>query len=57
MWRLGAITDRYSIRKAYGFTPMPLSEGLRYVLPSDGPPGRRKGPRERAATPDPAAER
>jgi NADH dehydrogenase len=57
MWRLGAITDRHSVRKAYGFTPMPLSEGLRYLLPSDGPPGRRKGRRERAATPDPASER
>ncbi len=57
VWRLGAITDRHSVRKAYGFTPMPLSEGLRYVLPSDEPPGRRKGRRERAATPDPAPER
>ncbi len=57
MWRLGALTDRHSVRKAYGFTPMPLSEGVRYLVPSDGPPGRRKGRRERAATPDPSAER
>ncbi|MGH7429580.1 MAG: NAD(P)H-binding protein, partial [Candidatus Methylomirabilaceae bacterium] len=57
MWRLGAITDRHSIRKAYGFTPMPLSEGVRYLLPSGGPPGRRKRRREPAATRDPAAER
>jgi len=57
IWRLGAITDRHAVRKAYGFTPMPLSEGVRYLLASDGPPRRRKGRRERAATPDRTTER
>ena len=57
IWRLGAITDRQAVRKAYGFTPMPLSEGIRYLLASDGPPRRRKGRKERAATPDPTPER
>jgi NADH dehydrogenase len=57
LWRLGAITDRHSVRKAYGFTPMPLSEGVRYLIPSDGPPGRHKERRKRAATADPASER
>jgi NADH dehydrogenase len=57
IWRLGAITDRHSVRKAYGFTPMPLSEGMRYLLSADGPPSRRRGRRERAATPDRTPER
>ncbi len=57
IWRLGAITDRHAVRKAYGFTPMPLSEGVRYLLASDGPPSRRKGRRERAATPDRTPDR
>jgi NADH dehydrogenase len=52
IWRLGAITDRHAVRKAYGFTPMPLSEGIRYLLSSDEPPARRRGRRERATTPD-----
>lgn len=57
IWRLGAITDRHAVRKAYGFTPMPLSEGVRYLLVSDGPPRRRKGRRERAPAPDRTTER
>lgn len=57
IWRLGAITDRHSVRKTYGFTPMPLPEGVRYLLSSDGPPSRRKGRRERAATPDRTIDR
>ncbi|MGH7410801.1 MAG: hypothetical protein ACREJ6_07055, partial [Candidatus Methylomirabilis sp.] len=57
IWRLGAITDRHAVRKAYGFTPMPLSEGIRYLLASVGPPSRRKGRRERAAAPDRTPER
>jgi NADH dehydrogenase len=57
VWRLGAITDRHSVRKAYGFTPMPLSEGLRYFLPTNESTRRRGWRRERTATPDPAAER
>lgn len=57
IWRLGAITDRHSVRKAFGFTPMPLSEGVRYLLSSDGPPSRRRGRRERAATPDHTLDR
>lgn len=57
IWRLGAITDRHSVRKAYGFTPMPISEGVRYLLSSDGPASRHKGRRERAATPDRTTER
>jgi len=52
IWRLGAITDRHAVRKAYGFTPMPLSEGIRYLLATDGPPGRR----EPAATSDRATD-
>ncbi len=57
IWRLGAITDRSSVRKAYGFSPMPLSEGIRYLLSSEGSPSRRRGRRERAATPDRTPER
>ncbi len=57
IWRLGAITDRHSVRKAYGFSPMPLSEGIRYLLSSEGSPSRRRGRRERAATPDRTPER
>lgn len=57
IWRLGAITDRHAVRKAYGFTPMPLSEGVRYLLASDGPPSRRKSRRERVVTPDRTTER
>lgn len=57
IWRLGAITDRHAVRKAFGFTPMPLSEGVRHLLCSDGPPSRRRGFRERAATPDRRTER
>ena len=57
IWRLGAITDRHAVRKAYGFTPMPLSEGVRYLLSSDGPPRRRRRRRERAAAPDRTTER
>src|SRR5574341_552780 len=52
IWRLGAITDRHAVRRAYGFTPMPLSEGIRYLLSSDEPPVRRRGRRQPAATPD-----
>lgn len=52
IWRLGAITDRHAVRKVYGFTPMPLSEGIRYLLSSDESPARRRGRRERATTPD-----
>jgi NADH dehydrogenase len=52
IWRLGAITDRHAVRKVYGFTPMPLSEGIRYLLSSDESPARRRGRRQRAATPD-----
>ncbi len=57
IWRLGAITDRHSVRKAYGFSPMPLSEGIRYLLSSEGSPSRRRGRRERAPTPDRTPER
>lgn len=57
IWRLGAITDRHAVRKAYGFTPMPLSEGIRYLLSSDESPARRRGRRERATTPDRTPER
>ncbi|MBI4381060.1 MAG: NAD(P)H-binding protein [candidate division NC10 bacterium] len=57
IWRLGAITDRHAVRKAYGFTPMPLSEGIRYLLSSDEPPSRRRGRKQRAAAPDRTPER
>jgi uncharacterized protein YbjT (DUF2867 family) len=59
IWRLGAITDRHAVRKVYGFTPMPLSEGVRYLLSSDGPPprSRRRSRSERAGTPKRASER
>ena len=59
IWRLGAITDRHAVRKVYGFTPMPLSEGVRYLLSSDGPPrrSRRRSRSERAAAPDRTPER
>jgi len=59
IWRLGAITDRHVVRKVYGFTPMPLSEGVRYLLSSDGPPrrSRRRSRSERAGTPKRASER
>jgi len=57
IWRLGAITDRHAVRKAFGFTPMPLSEGIRYLLSSDEPPVRRRGRRQRAATPDRTPDR
>jgi hypothetical protein len=57
IWRLGAITDRHAVRKAYGFTPMPLSEGIRYLLSSDEPPSRRRGRRQRAAAPDRTPDR
>jgi len=59
IWRLGAITDRHAVRKAYGFSPMPLSEGVRYLLSSDGPPrrSRRRSRSERAGTPKRASER
>lgn len=52
IWRLGAITSRDTVQKAYGFTPMPLSEGARYLLSSGGPPRRRRGRRERTVTPN-----
>ncbi|MDE2483662.1 MAG: NAD(P)H-binding protein [candidate division NC10 bacterium] len=52
IWRLGAITSRDTVQKAYGFTPMPLSEGARYLLSSNGPPGRRGGRKERTMTPN-----
>jgi NADH dehydrogenase len=57
IWRLGAITDRHAIRKAYGFTPMPLSEGIRYLVSSSGPPRRSRRRRERATAPDRTPER
>jgi NADH dehydrogenase len=59
IWRLGAITDRHAVRKVYGFTPMPLSEGVRYLLSSDGPPqrSRRRSRSERAGTPKRVSER
>ena len=52
IWRLGAITSRDTVQKAYGFAPMPLSEGARYLLSSNGPPGRRGGRKERTMTPN-----
>jgi NADH dehydrogenase len=52
IWRLGAITSRDTVQKAYGFTPMPLSEGARYLLSSGGPPRRRGGRRERTVAPN-----
>ena len=59
IWRLGAITDRHAVRKAFGFTPMPLSEGVRYLLSSDDPPrrSRRRSRSERAGTPKRVSER
>lgn len=57
IWRLGAITSRDAVQKAYGFTPMPLSEGVRYLLSSSGPTGRRGGRRERTVTPDRSIDR
>jgi uncharacterized protein YbjT (DUF2867 family) len=57
IWRLGAITDRHAVRKAYSFTPMPLSEGIRYLVATDGAARRRESSRERAATFDPTSER
>lgn len=57
IWRLGAITDRHAVRRAYGFTPMPLSEGVRYHLSSDESPARRRGRKERATTPDRTPDR
>jgi NADH dehydrogenase len=51
IWRLGAITSRDTVQKAFGFTPMPLSEGVGYLVPSNGSPRRRGGRRERTATP------
>jgi NADH dehydrogenase len=57
IWRLGAITDRHAVRKAYGFTPMPLSEGIRYLVASGGPPRRSRRPREPAPAPDRTPER
>ncbi len=57
IWRLGAITDRQSVRKAFGFAPMPISEGVRYLLSSDGPPSRRRDRREQAAAPDRITDR
>lgn len=52
IWRLGAITARDTVQKAYGFTPMPLAEGVSYLLSSGRPPSRRGSRRERAATPN-----
>ncbi len=52
MWRLGATTSLNAVQNAYGFTPMPLSEGVRYLLSSPGPPPKRKSRRERMLTPN-----
>lgn len=52
IWRLGAITGRDTVQQAYDFTPMPLSEGARYLLSSHGPPGRRGGRSERTVIPN-----
>lgn len=57
IWRLGAITAKDAVQKAYGFTPMPLSEGVRYPFSSRGPTGRRGGRRERTVTPDRSTDR
>lgn len=52
IWRLGATTALNSVQRAYGFAPMPLSEGVRYLLSSHGPPPKRKSRRERMLTPN-----
>lgn len=52
IWRLGAITSRDTVQKAFGFTPMPLSEGVDYLLPYHGASSRRKDRGERTAIPN-----
>ncbi|HWQ69352.1 MAG TPA: NAD(P)H-binding protein [Patescibacteria group bacterium] len=50
LWRLGAVTSLDAVQKAYGFAPMPLSEGVHYLLSSHGSLPKRRGRRERMVT-------
>lgn len=50
LWRLGAVTSLDAVQKAYHFTPMPLSEGVRYLLSSHGSSPKRRNGTERTLT-------
>lgn len=50
LWRLGAVTSLDAVQKAYGFAPMPLSEGVHYLLSSHGSSPKRRSRRERMLT-------